>query len=461
MNRFFRFGLIFLTLFLVLLTNCSGVEDSEPFVTTTSTAIPADVLTRLARLSTELSATQTPRTDYFAQVTQAYLATVQAGAARPTHDWQESYPILPEMIGVEELLGNKLEGTPSGYGILLVEEPPVILHGDEAGAYELSDLAWEQWTYDSFITIWAGQMNASPDQGVLWVQIIPHYKPYQDKIIVQSPIPAGRLNIIGAVKDRLILRSNHGRTFYFDVPSLIFANSLVESVPTATPIPITPLVDPFGTDDAPDLPMDAYTYQPVNTSLDFFINSPQDYDWFLFYSRTLGPITVSLIPEGGNYGLKVVEVYPHDGNGSIMGENTTHGIVRKQVIIPSAPSGHYVVRVWSLDGSFNESQSYTLRFDAPEPERVIPILECVDENFDGTFTAHFGYDNPNPFVVVVNAEDYQNKFGPSPDFRTGQPEGFAPGRVEDWFGVLFEGNDLTWMLDGHAVTANRNSPRCP
>ncbi len=71
----------------------------------------------------------------------------------------------------------------------------------------------------------------------------------------------------------------------------------------------------------------------------------------------------------------------------------------------------------------------------------------------------FGYNNPNPFVVV-DAKEYQNKFEPPPTFHTGQPEGFAPGRVTDWFSVLFDGNGLTWLLDGQAVTANRNSPRC-
>jgi hypothetical protein len=154
-------------------------------------------------------------------------------------------------------------------------------------------------------------------------------------------------------------------------------------------------------------------------------------------------------------------VHIHDGIGTILGEDVTTDKNRKQITIQDAISGPYVVRVWSLDGSFSDSQPYTLRFESPEPEKIIPILECVNENSDGTYTAHFGYDNPNSFVVVVNAEDYQNEFEPPPIFRTGQPEGFVPGRVADWFSVLFDGNDLTWNLDGHTVTANRNSRRCP
>jgi hypothetical protein len=445
MNRFFRFGVIFLTLFLVLLTNCSGVEDEEPFVMITPTVIPPDVLTRIASSNapfTPLSPTQTQ--------------------VRPAFDLQQMYPVLPEMPMPEQILATKLEGTLSGFGILRSIEPPVILHGDEAGAYELSSLAWEEWTYDSFIIVLSGYMSASPTQGILWVQITPHHRLYQDRLVIPSPVQAGKLTITSAGGERLILNSEQGQIFYFDVPVLRFVGTLEETIPAATSMPETPLT---AAEDAPNIPIDTFTFQQfsskhANIPLDSFINSSEDYDWFYFRSNTSGTITVSLIPRSGNYGLRVVLV---DRNqlGAILQEDTTLGNGRKQVVISDAPSGDYLVRVWSLDGSFSESLPYTLRFDAPEPEKVIPVLECVAENSDGTYTADFGYENPNPFVVVVDAKNYQNKFEPPPNFRTGQPEGFAPGRVEDWFSVLFDGNGLTWVLDGHAVTANRNSPRCP
>ena len=425
----------------------------------TPTVIPSDILTQLA--ATPILATQVPPTDYFAQVTQAYLETIQAVAAFPTYGEQEIFPILPQIISSEELLAEKLEGTSAGHGIIRTQDPPMIVYGPDAGVYEYNNLAWEEWTYDSFITIWTGYVYESPAQGVVRVEFFPHYRKYQDATVIKSPIQAGNVRIVGAVGERLILNSEQGNTLYFDVPSLRFVNTLDASVATATPAP-TETLSSFLTpvDDAPDIPFYVFdNYQTENTAQDFFINSPTDYDWHLFYLRTSGPITASLIPRSGNYGLRVVRI--DDGFGTVLGENTTRGNGRKQVIVSDAVSGNYMVRVWSLDGSYSESQPYTLRFDAPEPETVIPILECVAENTDGTFTAHFGYDNPNSFVVVVNAEDHQNKFEPPPNFRTGQPEGFAPGRVEDWFRVLFDGNGLTWVLDGHAVTANRNSPRCP
>jgi hypothetical protein len=432
--------LILLILTFVVLTTNSGAGEFGSFDSVTPTVIPPDVLTSIVPSSepfTPASPTQTP--------------------VRPTIDLQQMYPVFPETQSAEQILAGKLEGQLLGHGILATIEPPVMLHGDEVGLYELGDLAWEEWTYDSSITIWTGTMGASPTQGILWVQITPRYGPYQDRLVIPSPVQAGKLRISGAVGERLILNSEQGQAFYFDVPGLRFVDSLEEKVPAATSIPETLLTE---VEDAPDLPVDAFDYQQVNVPLDSFINASDDYDWFHIRSTTAGTITVSLVPRSGNYGLRVVLV---DRNqfAAILQEDTTFGNGRKQVVISDAPNGDYLVRVWSLDGSFSESLPYTLRFDAPEPEKVIPILECVAENPDGTYTANFGYENPNPFVIVVDAKNHQNKFEPPPNFRTGQPEGFAPGRVTNWFSVLFDGNGLTWILDGRAVTANRNSPRCP
>jgi hypothetical protein len=449
--------MVMLALILIALTSQGG---ATRFSATNLTPTLVS-LTLTQPVSTSSSLTQPPPTDYFAQATQAYLETIQAAAALPTHSQQEIFPILPQMISPEEILAEKLDGIPAGNGILQSQEPPMIVYGSDAGNYEYNNLAWEEWTYDSFITVWTGYIYESPSQGVIRVEFFPHYKMYQNANIIMSPIQAGNLSIVGAVGERLIIASEQGDTLYFDVPSLRFVDTLDVSVPVATPVPTETLAVPMApADDAPDIPFYVFDkYQKENTALDFFINSPNDYDWHLFYSRANGPIKISLIPRSGNYGLEAIRI--EDGFGTILGENTTRGNGSKHVSIPDAASGNYMVRVWSLDGSFSVSQPYTLRFDAPKPEKVVPVLECVDENADGTYTAHFGYDNPNSFVVVVNAEDHQNKFEPPPTFRTGQPEGFAPGRVEDWFSVLFDGNGLTWLLDGHAVTANRNSPRCP
>ena len=290
---------------------------------------------------------------------------------------------------------------------------------------------------------------------------MPHYNPLQEGFVFQSPEAAGDLRITGAIGERLILNAAQGRTFYFDVAALSFIDNLAEQVPTATPVPTATSFTTSGPiDDAAEIPYRVFDYQSNNNDLHFTISSPTDFDWFGFYTVKPGTITVSLVRLAGNYGLRLVRLADVLHGGEIVGEDVTPGQGRKEIVLPDAPAGRYLVRVWSLDGSFSADQPYILRFDAPTPEKVTPILECVADNGDGTYTARFGYDNPNPFVVVVRA-DRDNSFQPPPVFRTGQPESFAPGRVVDWFGVLFDGTGLTWVLDGHAVTANRNSPRCP
>ncbi len=92
---------------------------------------------------------------------------------------------------------------------------------------------------------------------------------------------------------------------------------------------------------------------------------------------------------------------------------------------------------------------------------VIPILECVVNNGNGTYTAHFGYENQNSFAVSIPVSS-ANTFNPGGDL--GQPTVFNPGRTgyypDSDFQVTFNGQNLVWHLNGRTVTANAQSPQC-
>jgi Coenzyme PQQ synthesis protein D (PqqD) len=96
--------------------------------------------------------------------------------------------------------------------------------------------------------------------------------------------------------------------------------------------------------------------------------------------------------------------------------------------------------------------------------QLIPLLECVDDNGDGTYTAHFGYLNQTDSTIVL-AVGPKNMFAPGQmDF--GQPTVFLPGEHLDVFSVVFSGDDIKWMLkaDGdkrHQVVASPTSDSCP
>ena len=103
--------------------------------------------------------------------------------------------------------------------------------------------------------------------------------------------------------------------------------------------------------------------------------------------------------------------------------------------------------------SARASATVTLTRDAITPE-----LTCVSENVDGTYTAFFGYSNPNSYPVKIDL-GMDNWFSPPPDNR-GQPSTFEPGQQTAVFAVVSKGNALVWHLDGKIAEANKNSRRC-
>jgi len=90
--------------------------------------------------------------------------------------------------------------------------------------------------------------------------------------------------------------------------------------------------------------------------------------------------------------------------------------------------------------------------------KISPVLECVYENGDGTFSAVFGYYNPNTSTVTIPISN-QNEFYSAPQDR-GQPLSFFPGRKWAVYEVPFNGNNLVWKLNGKTATASANSKRC-
>ncbi len=98
----------------------------------------------------------------------------------------------------------------------------------------------------------------------------------------------------------------------------------------------------------------------------------------------------------------------------------------------------------------------------PTREKVIPLLECVKDNEEGTLTAYFGYKNQNAFLVEIPIGEH-NAFTPGSEDR-GQPKEFNPGQSSGYpdanFQVVFDSESITWNLDGGSVTASRKSNYC-
>ncbi len=118
-------------------------------------------------------------------------------------------------------------------------------------------------------------------------------------------------------------------------------------------------------------------------------------------------------------------------------------------------AGNYPV--WVSDGTTNsDTLIYNVVTTLPKPVR--PVLECVTNNGDGTYTAFFGYKNDNSVSVYIPVGN-KNKFTPTPQER-GQTRVFQPGRHYKVFTVDFNGSNLVWTLNGRTSTASSNSAPC-
>ncbi len=99
----------------------------------------------------------------------------------------------------------------------------------------------------------------------------------------------------------------------------------------------------------------------------------------------------------------------------------------------------------------------------PDPGAIAPVVDCVVDHFDGTYTARFGYVSDNVVEYSIPAGS-RNTFGSQGN--RGQPTVFSPGSATDVVRVSFnDGQSVTWTLNAPddsvaSATASVNSSRC-
>ncbi len=95
-------------------------------------------------------------------------------------------------------------------------------------------------------------------------------------------------------------------------------------------------------------------------------------------------------------------------------------------------------------------------------EALRPIVECVQDNQNGTYTAFFGYDNNYQTAVYIHIGLQNNVYDEVSEFYGGQPVIFLPGRNENVFTKDFNsGGTITWLLNTESVIADEGSILCP
>ncbi len=92
--------------------------------------------------------------------------------------------------------------------------------------------------------------------------------------------------------------------------------------------------------------------------------------------------------------------------------------------------------------------------DPPAPAQLVPHVDCVVRGTDASFTAQFGYANPNTANKVLQVGDL-NQVTPAPRDQ-GQPRVFRPGSHDHVFVATSPGGELKWHLDHNVATATRD-----
>jgi hypothetical protein len=116
----------------------------------------------------------------------------------------------------------------------------------------------------------------------------------------------------------------------------------------------------------------------------------------------------------------------------------------------------------AIEVELTDGTTVTYDLEEAAPAAVSPVLECVTDNGDGTYTASFGYNNQNAATVFIPVGS-GNRFTGTQD--RGQSVAFAPGRTVDAFTVDFDGSNLVWTLRSangsqRTATASSSSERC-
>jgi|GEM_PF-2388546 len=159
-----------------------------------------------------------------------------------------------------------------------------------------------------------------------------------------------------------------------------------------------------------------------------------------------------------------VEVEHENGTTETVTSGTTVKAVKgEDVTITAIPaSGADKYKFVSFGGDVADTDNPTVvKMDSDKEvvanfrPKVLPILEYVVDNGDGTYSAHFGYNVRGGEDVMISVGNQNKLFGGGISGQNaGQPVSFTSGRRYDVFSVEFDGTDLSWKLDGTTVVAS-------
>jgi hypothetical protein len=130
--------------------------------------------------------------------------------------------------------------------------------GEKLGLHTLN--GWSGILDGNEVSVYAGSLLTDAEQGAVVFLIKLPFRNYQEEDL--TPTKDGGIRIVGEQNNRLILQSNDGVFFYYDLPARQFVGSLIEIVSTAElPPTYTPFVSMQGTTISTNIPYPVSTEQ--------------------------------------------------------------------------------------------------------------------------------------------------------------------------------------------------------
>jgi hypothetical protein len=210
-----------------------------------------------------------------------------------------------------------------------------------------------------------------------------------------------------------------------------------------------------------------YTFDNYPNDIYYVVNLETEPEIYNLTKLKLNVMTPGIALSSG--GLKKIETVTITINGEFFTDSSViyfNGVPRNTTFVSDSvitfsisagtSVGNYPVWVNNY-GSVSDTLIYSVVDSLPQ--LITPILECVRDNGNNTFTAFFGYNNYNNCSVFIPISN-KNTFSPNPADR-GQTKIFLQGRQVNAFSINFDGDNLSWILNAQAITANKRSTQCP
>lgn len=216
--------------------------------------------------------------------------------------------------------------------------------------------------------------------------------------------------------------------------------------PTSTPVPQTTNENQMPQPTMTITPTSTSTVTPTQSALAI----SQDVQFSMTATSGEAPLSVQFTDKSTNYPTAWLWDFG-DGKTSSQ-QNTYHTYTT---------AGQYAVTLTTTTtaGKFSSEPKTIIVSSQPAGlSSVYPVVQCVLNNGDGTYTGYFGYRNDGASVIIPVG---RNNMFTQTAADQGQPTEFQPGLHYNAVSVVFSSHEIAWALGTSSASAFIGTTSCP